>query len=154
LTEIGVATSSFVDLTELATLTDYSVFPQSGIGFVKDLDSSGIYLETDICDFNLLGQKTVMRLEVSGSYGPEARMYMSVKWRMNRSAPWRQSPWKRCTADGACSPIVSGSEFKFCIAVTPVKGTSLDGLTAEWKLTDKRGIRGTYAGGASPDTSG
>jgi hypothetical protein len=155
LTEIGTAITSFVDLVRVPTLTDFGTFKSTPIGFAQELTSKEfIYLETDIIDFSLLALKTVMCVDVSGSFGEKSRMSVSVKWRMSRSAGWRQSPWKRCTPEGSCMPIVAGSEFKFCVMVTPVLGTSLDSLTIEWKLTDKRGIRGTYASGSTPDTGG
>jgi hypothetical protein len=60
----------------------------------------------------------------------------------------RSSNWIRLNPQGVISPIVSANDFKFKLRATDYRaaGFNLDYLNVRWKLVDKRGVRGPYAG--------
>ena len=147
LTEIGVAISTFVNLK--STIIANELFTSAStktLGNVTPLITDGyVYIETDIVDFNIAALKTIRQVEIAGSLGTSAVAYVMIKYRNDRSGSFVSTSWVRCSPNGVATPIVSGSDFKICLKMTPVDGVVINGITVEWSLTDKSSVRGNYA---------
>jgi len=147
LTEIGVAISTFINLK--STIIANELFASSStktLGNVTPLITDGyVNIETDIVDFNLAAIKTIRQVEIAGSLGTSAVAYVMIKYRNDRSGSFVSTSWVRCSPNGVATPIVSGSDFKICLKMTPVDGVVINGITVEWSLTDKSSVRGNYA---------
>lgn len=148
LTEIGVAINSYINIRDL--LIAKELFDDSqenhSLGCCTLLaNSEYAYLETDILDFGMSAIKTIKQVEIAGGYGLDHRASVMIKWRNNRGDKFRSTGWKRCTPNGVATSIVSGTDFRICIRISPVADIVLDKLIVEWQLSDKTSIRGNYA---------
>jgi hypothetical protein len=151
LTEIGVAITSYVNVkTSLIANEIFASASTKTLGGVTSLITDGYtYLETEIIDFGLSAIKTIKQVEIGGSLGTSAVAYVMIKWRNDRSSTFSDTSWVRCSPNGVATPIVSGSDFKICIKMTPVSGVVLNNITVEWQLSDKSSVRGNYVSGSA-----
>jgi len=151
LTEIGVTVTSYINVKNL-TISDelFASHQTPKIGCVTTLlNSEYVYLESDIVDFGLSGIKTLRQVEVMGSFGVAQDVQVMIKWRMNRGDVFKETDWRRCSPNGVATPVVSGTDFKVCVRISPVSGVLLEGCTIEWQLSDKTSVRGNYVSKAS-----
>lgn len=152
LTEIGVAITSVINLR--TSIIAKELFADSCTsnflgGANTIMGSEYVYVETDVFDFNLSAIKTIQQVEIGGGFGANAVASVMIKWRNNRGEEFRSTDWRRCSPNGVATPIVSGSDFKICLRISPVSGVAINNITVEWKLTDKTSVRGNYASGSA-----
>lgn len=151
LTEIGVAITSYINTKNTIISAElFDDFQSKRLGGATQLDNSEyMYLETDIFDFGLSAIKTIQQVEIGGGFGTNATVKVMIKWRMNRNELFRDTDWKRCSPNGVCTPLVSGTDFKICIMVSVVPDTVINNITVEWKVIDRTSIRGNNAGSSA-----
>ncbi len=116
----------------------------SGLAIYSKLGDGSLYMESDIHDFGILAIKTLEGINIMGSFPYKSVVEVMVKWRNEKRGEFRDTKWKRCSPEGFCSPMVSGVEFKICIRIAPATDVSIDSLIVNWKISDKRFIRGMY----------
>lgn len=115
------------------------------IGGYENLDYDyPLEVETDILDFGMSGIKTVTSVEIAGSL-PE-KCWMSAWWRNNKSQGFKPSPWRPVSPLGISHLQVSGNELKLRLRGNSVEDVELDYLNVKFQTSDKRNVRGAYAG--------
>lgn len=144
LTEISKAYSGYIKPGEaLLSSHENSLFTDAPLSAITVLDSSPmLYFITDPVNFNMGGIKQIQGVELLGSFKDAE---VSIDWRNNKSEPFRSTPWKRCSPQGICKPIVSGSDIRVKCRM-PYSDAVLDGIVIEWQLSDKMSVRGNYVG--------
>ena len=147
LSEVDLIITSLMDY-ENANVTGASYMVdlmQGQVGFVESLGSQGqFYYESDIEDFKINAIKTIEGLSVHGTFDDKSALEVMVKWRNDKRGSFRETGWKRISPDGFTSPMVSGAEFKLCIRCKLATGIELNSMAVNWKISDKRYIRGMY----------
>lgn len=148
LTEIGKAYTSYVNIhSSVLSRTDKNLQAYSA---VFDLDNTEfLYIETDTIDLKMSAIKTITSVDILGSFGSLATMEVMIKWRNDRRKPFRDTPWRRCSPSGFCSPNVSGADLKICIRVRGYTDVVINNVMFEWQLSDKSSVRGSYTNAAS-----
>lgn len=103
---------------------------------------------SDVIDMGYRGQKTIFTVELGGSQliNPE----VAIDWRMDQLLPFTRTDFVPVNNEGIASIIISGTEFRICVKSdyfirAEDFQSSLDYITARWKMTDLRGLRGIYA---------
>jgi hypothetical protein len=147
LTEIGAAITSYANIrTTFLSNELFEGFQEKYLGGITQLlNSEYAYLETDVLDFGVSAIKTIQQVELGASFGADASAQVMIKYRYNRSDKFRETEWRRCSPNGVCTPIVSGTDFKVCIRISPTDGLIINNMTIEWKTTDRSSIRGNNA---------
>lgn len=142
--------TSMVNL-ELAAITDASdrsTITGSPYGFFSDLsstDSTYMKFVTDTFDFGYNGLKTIEYVEVIGDFPSATAFQVAVDYRYNKTdTSFTRSTWIRCNPEGIAVPIVTATDMRICVKVTPYTGVKVYGLHVGWKAVDKRHIRGVY----------
>lgn len=152
LTEINKRITSFVDLTAVQiTDTTWDNITDFPVGYFSFTGEKQAWLRTDILDMGLRAIKTIENVEVSGNFIGQAEVM--VEWRNDSTKAFRETPWRLCNHLFVGTPIVSGMELRINIRVTPFDGAEVQKVKVAWKLSDKRHIRGNYAGGTTAGAS-
>lgn len=100
-------------------------------------------ITTDTLQMGLRGHKTVQSLEFG--VDTEANVYGSVDWRVNKSSAFQTRPWVIANNEGVVSCPCAGSDLRLKFKADDYEDVKLDTITARYKLTDMRSIRGVYA---------
>ena len=103
---------------------------------------------SDVIDMGYRAQKTIFSIEVGGSLLPNVEV--AVDYRMHPLVDFTRTDFVPLNYEGVASLIVSGTEFRIVVRCDWFIGahdftSSLDYITARWKMTDLRGLRGVYA---------
>ncbi len=109
--------------------------------FDNDTDTEFL-LTTDVLDFEIRGQKTIMLLEV-GCSGINP-YYAAVDWRMNPQTPFQRTPWVQLNNEGVATLPIAGTEFRLCLRCATCTDINVSYIRARYKVTDLRGLRGEY----------
>jgi len=151
LTELSQAYTSYVNAGgSLLSSHESSLFTEVPISCVTMLDNSPmLYFVTEPFNFGVSGVKQVQSVELLGSFKDAE---VSIDWRNNKSEPFRSTPWKRCSPQGVCKPIVSGSDIRIACRM-PYEGAHIDSVIVEWQLSDKTSVRGNYVNNSTTQQS-
>ena len=156
MTPIDKSITSMVDFqnAQVTSGFHYTALQDAAYGYYyKIFGSSDMMLCTDVIDMRMSARKTFESLHL-GMVVPEgATVECMVEWRNDKSKEFRPTPWKRLSPEGYCSPIVTGSEFRLWIKCSDWDGFELSDITIGWKLVDKHGISGAYAGDTTAGAS-
>ncbi|MCK5017904.1 MAG: hypothetical protein KAS32_12655, partial [Candidatus Peribacteraceae bacterium] len=128
-------------INQAATSLDY--YAGQLIGPFTDLNDDEGRIVSDTIDFGRRGRKTVDVIEVGADSISE--VYVAADWRMDKTASFRRTPFKRLNIHGETVLPIAGNEFRFVIKSDNYLGFNLDYYIARIKLDDKRFIRGTNA---------
>ena len=142
LTELDKAYTSYISVGE-AILSSHedSLFTGSPMSCVTELDSNPMLkASTEAVNFGIAGIKTISGVSIIGSF---SEAYVSIDWRNNKASPFMSTPWKRCSPQGFCAPMVSGVDLRIN-CMMPYSGAHIDSLVVEWQLSDKQSVRGNY----------
>ena len=115
----------------------------SVVGLFDDSEDVEFRLTTDMVDMGFRGQKTIQTLEL-GTYTSNV-VQTAVDWRVDKSAALRTSPWVLSGPQGVSTNIIAGTEFRLKMKVADYTDVDLSYITARYKMTDMRSIRGIYA---------
>ena len=98
-----------------------------------------------IIDMEYRGQKTIFSVELGAAM--MTGVEVAIDWRMNSSVDFQRTAFAPVNNEGIASIIAAGTEFRICVKADQfIKNiSSLDYITARWKMTDLRGLRGVYA---------
>ena len=98
-----------------------------------------------VIDMGYKSQKTIFSVEVGCSLTPG--MKVAIDWRMNSLLDFQRTAFVPINNEGIATLIVAGVEFRICVKSEYFirDHSSLDYITARWKMTDLRGLRGVYA---------
>lgn len=150
LTETVRRITSMVNL-QLAAITDASdrsTITSAPYGFYSDLsptDAAYLKFVTDTIDFGYNGLKTLEYVEVVGDFPSATTFQVAIDYRYSKdAAAFTRSSWVRCNPEGVAVPIVTATDFRVAVKVTPYTGVKVYGLKLGWKAVDKRHIRGVY----------
>jgi len=113
--------------------------PETPSGSIETL------LVSHVIDMGYRGQKTIFSVELGASSMTDAEV--AIDWRMNSSVGFQRTNFVPVNLEGIASIIAAGTEFRICVKSSDfARGTAdLDYITARWKMTDLRGLRGIYA---------
>ncbi len=103
---------------------------------------------SDIIDMGYRAQKTIYTVELGGS--ALINPTVAIDWRMHPLVNFERTDFVPVNNEGIATLIISGTEFRICVKsdffVQAIDfSSSLDYITARWKMTDLRGLRGIYA---------
>ena len=98
-----------------------------------------------IIDTGYRGQKTIFSIELGMARVTDAKA--AVDWRMSTENAFQRTNFVSTNLEGVASIIVTGTEFRICVKASQfIRDLSdLDYITARWKMTDLRALRGIYA---------
>ena len=142
LTELSKAYTSYISVGEaLLSSHEGSTFTGAPMSCVTSLDTNNVtVVSTEPFNFGIAGIKTISGVNIIGSFGDA---YVSVDWRNNKSKPFMSTPWRRCSPQGFCAPMVSGVDLRIN-CMMPYSEAHIDSLAVEWQLSDKQSVRGNY----------
>ena len=86
------------------------------VGFKQAIGEQCFLYKTDILDFGVNGIKTIEGVDLGISLDLDNMVEVMVEWRNDRGSEFYETAWKRCSPDGACAPLVSGSELRICVS--------------------------------------
>ena len=146
LTEISRAYTSIVNMGEaILSSHDADVFTGKPLSASTLLSPSpSLSFGIDTLDMGMVAVKTIVSVEVVGSWSTDAVVEVMVQWRNNKSQPFRDTTWKRCSPMGFCAPFVSGVDFRIFGRITPYTDAVVESINLEWQLSDKNSVRGNY----------
>ena len=102
-------------------------------------------------DFGVRGLKTLETIEFATDHDHatgDEDVRIDTKYDLNNGS-WRTGDWTRLNPQGLATPIVTGSDFRIRWRGPDYRTTTkltLDDCRARFKISDKRGLRGIYAG--------
>ena len=155
------------DGTQCFVLTEYGMYETHQIpscvgdyrnsvlaGFFVDSADYEARVTSGVLDFGLRCIKTLAEVEISGDYydGSDTPLKTSTYYRYDhKDSGFTQTSWINFNDTGFAMPIVSAPEMKISVKADDYRNSTLnlDSLTARLKVSDKRGIRGMYAGNAN-----
>jgi len=116
-------------------------------GFWQGVDEASIQsiVTWDTIDFGNRGQKTIEQVQLPTDLGSFENVEFSLFWRNNTYEEFRQSPWKKVSANGVAWPVVTAVDFRPSLRFTNLQKAKVEYITFSYKQTDKRYIRGAYA---------
>jgi hypothetical protein len=146
LTELSVAYTSIVNMGgAILSSHDADAFTDKPLSASTLLDASpSLSFGIDTFDLEMVAIKTIVSVEVVGSWSQDAVTEVMIQWKNNKGQPFRNTTWKRCSPMGFCAPMVSGVDFRIFARVTPYTDAVIESINLEWQLTDKNSIRGNY----------
>ena len=146
LTEMSIAFTSIVNMGgAILSSHDASALTEKPISASTLLSPSlSLLFGTDTFDLEMVAIKTIVSVEVVGSWSQDAVTEVMIQWKNNKGQPFRNTTWKRCSPMGFCAPMVSGVDFRIFARVTPYIDAVIESINLEWQLTDKNSIRGNY----------
>lgn len=149
LTQLSRAYTSYINQGgALLSSHESTLFTDEPMSSVSQLDASPVArFSTEPMNFNIAGVKQVTNVSLIGSF---REAYVSVDWRNSKGFPFMSTPWRRCSPQGYCAPMVSGVDFRVNCMV-PYADTYISAVAIEWQLSDKTSVRGAYV---SPITAG
>lgn len=110
--------------------------------FTDSLDISA-KITTAPFDTGQRGSKTLFSIEAGISKGD--RVHCAADWRMESLKDFRQTDWVELNPNGFAVLVITGTDLRACIKAEDYSDFHIDYLTARWKMTDLRNIRGVYA---------
>ncbi len=117
----------------------------SGLPETPDPATHAPLVATHDIDMGYRGQKTIFSIEIGG--GALVDVEVAVDWRMNQMLGYTRTDFVPVNNEGIASIIISGIEFRIVVKADAfIRDVSeLDYITARWKMTDLRALRGVYA---------
>lgn len=102
-------------------------------------------LASDVIDMGYRAQKTIFSVEIGATLLTDAEV--AIDWRVNPLVDFQRTNFVPVNNEGVASIIITGTEFRVVVRSTWFVRdySSLDYITARWKMTDLRGLRGVYA---------
>lgn len=100
-------------------------------------------LTTDIIDLGIRGTKCLERVVISSIN--TAMVSVAVYWRNKSDAAWTLTPYRVTNNEGVAYFPISALEFKIVVRCTDYTKVDFDDVDLQFKVTDKRIVRGTYA---------
>lgn len=111
------------------------------IGPARSMTSQEFLWVSDVMDFRLRGRKSIETIEIAGSAG----LSVAVDWRNSPSDSFETTDWTKLNDQGWARHPISGVELRLRVKADAYAGAMIDSITARYKLTDLRSIRGIYA---------
>uniref|UniRef100_A0A6M3KQE3 Uncharacterized protein n=1 Tax=viral metagenome TaxID=1070528 RepID=A0A6M3KQE3_9ZZZZ len=143
------------------------VITKAGVGEVSDRPTSGLVTSNgfsiiseprtqlgkvivfNTMDFNMPGsEKKIENVEISAN--DTRKLFVSTYYRYKRSEHFRLLPWIQVSDSGSAYLGIVGLEFRLAIK-SMSEDLKISSVSARWKSTDKRIIKGLYA--ASSESS-
>lgn len=153
LTEMDYSYTSYINvggsLLSAHEASTWTAKPMSAVTVIAA--TKYLTFETEVFDFNVAGRKTIIGVYVQGTFGTSAVVYVKIKYRSDRAAALSETSYIRCSPEGWCAPVVTGSDISICVKVDNCDDVYITGLVVEWQLSDKHTVRGNYV---SADSSG
>ncbi len=122
----------------------FGTAPGGALGFSLDSGNKYLQLVTEPTDLGIPAIKTIQMVSVPCSIPEGSQVEVAIDWRMDKYSQFRRSRWVRANPEGAAYPVVSATDFRVCVRVSPYDGARIYGINVAWKSTDRRNIRGTY----------
>ena len=113
------------------------------VAVFDDNEDEEYRVTTDLVDMGFRGQKTIMVLEL-GTY-TSSIVRTALDWRIEKDAALQTSPWVLSGPQGVSTNIVAGAEFRLKMKAASYTDVELSYITARYKMTDMRSVRGIYA---------
>jgi hypothetical protein len=112
--------------------------------------TNNAYAELVTCpiDLGIRGKKTIERVVVSAATSQTSgspAVQVAAYWRNSHTASWTLSPYYTINYEGVAYLPITALEFKIVVRCTDYSKVDFDDITVQFKTTDKRIIRGTYA---------
>jgi hypothetical protein len=121
---------------------------KSLIGFYKDLEDYEARGIVDTIDFKVRALKIIDLLEFGMDYETSDGLHAGVDFKYDYDESYRTGNWIRLTPQGVCTPLIAANDFRIKFKATDYRTSNVkvDFINARYKMVDKRGIRGPYAG--------
>lgn len=120
------------------------------VGVAKATGESGFMCETGLMDMKSRAFKTITTVTVGAS--AKVNVYISVFYRHEKSAPWRQTMWFPCSNEGVAYPNISGTDFRIAVRSSDTT-IDLDYITITYQTPDKRASRSINVSSFTPGTN-
>jgi hypothetical protein len=148
LTRINKCITSIISYRNAAVTdsSDLDYINTLPIGAYSQVDDNCFLFQSDIIDLGINAIKTIETVDLNGTLPSDVYAEVMIETRANRTQPFRSTKWVRTNPNGVASPIVSGVEMRVNVRTNKIDGLTLESLRLWWKLSDKRGVRGNYAG--------
>jgi hypothetical protein len=157
LTELEYAYTSYINVSgsilagPVHEASTWTAKPMSAV--TQIVATKYLTFETEVFDFNVAGRKTITGVYVQGTFGTSAVVYVKIKYRSDRAAALSETSYIRCSPEGWCAPIVTGSDLSICVKVDDCDDVYITGLIVEWQLSDKHSVRGNYVSADSSSSN-
>jgi hypothetical protein len=106
-------------------------------------DKNYAILSTDFMDFGIRSVKTIERIVVSTVNSADVEV--AVQWRNKSSDSFTTTTYTKLNHEGVAYFPITALEFKIIVRCTDYTKVDFDDVTIQFKVVDKRIVRGTYA---------
>jgi hypothetical protein len=117
LTEMEYSYTSYINvggsLLSAHEASTWTAKPMSAVTVIAA--TKYLTFETEVFDFNVAGRKTIIGVYVQGTFGTSAVVYVKIKYRSDRAAALSETSYIRCSPEGWCAPVVTGSDISICV---------------------------------------
>lgn len=133
-----------------------SCFVYGGVdyGLSSDLgyDNSQLRLVTDTFDMGNRAIKQIRSVEVH--LNDTQAWFVCIQYRMNKADVFKQSAWRQINKEGWAVIPCTGTEFRVALYCADYsEAEPPDNIVVKWQMSDKRNVRGSYAGATSAEPS-
>lgn len=132
------------ETTQLITSTIYENGEVLGIGIDEDYINRTAKFTIGSLDYNVRGVKTLYGVEVNGRINCDSKVYYDYKF--DKSSNFVRTPGVMLNKEGVAALTCGGIEHRVHFEFDDFESVELTQLEIKRKYTDKRYIRGSYAG--------
>lgn len=108
-----------------------------------DSDDGYFMLVSDSFDLGVRATKTIERIVISATN--TATVSVAIDWRNRTRDNWTRTSYYNANYEGVAYIMVKGLEFRIIVRCTDYTKIDLDNIHIQFKVDDRRIIRGTYA---------
>lgn len=106
-----------------------------------------VLLTTAQYDFGIRAIKAITSVQIASYH--TAPLSVAVDYRFSDNQAWSRTDFVPVNKEGGAFIRISGTDFRFVLKCDDNTNFELDYLQIKWQATDKRQIRGAYAGPAT-----